>query len=452
MFSGGMRLDLPFTPQLLYELAKMDGAIIVDTELKTLANANVQLMPDPAIPSVETGTRHRTAERVAKQTGALVISISQQRETVTLFMGERRLPARHDRRRARQDEPGRGDGRDVPAAARAGADAAHRARVPERGHARRRPRRPAASGADHADGSVVERDCIELGSEGRLIRMRLDELMVDVPREKTAVIFDYQAANGERSAGDVLERLGAAVVPGAPRVGGAGGAARLSAQRQSTRLRRHSAGATRALADPAAARDVVRRVVADLEGLDAILRASSASSRRSRASGRRGRARSARGCAGCRSTISSTVTSSCRRRFPGISSKIPGKMAFSSGFSYTGSVPPAVSQVAGVFGEYGRKGGSLVQGRRQGRVPPPRCWNRGQEGKREVLGQQREYLTIKILHNDMTVNVPCENVEKVGLRKVIDEAMVEQVSRHLPATAQSCPRTGTGGSSTTATR
>ena len=61
MFSGGMRLDLPFTPQLLYELAKMDGAIIVDTELKTLANANVQLMPDPAIPSVETGTRHRTA-------------------------------------------------------------------------------------------------------------------------------------------------------------------------------------------------------------------------------------------------------------------------------------------------------------------------------------------------------------------------------------------------------
>ena len=89
MFSGGMRLDLPFTPQLLYELAKMDGAIIVDTELKTLANANVQLMPDPAIPSVETGTRHRTAERVAKQTGALVISISQQRETVTLFMGER---------------------------------------------------------------------------------------------------------------------------------------------------------------------------------------------------------------------------------------------------------------------------------------------------------------------------------------------------------------------------
>src|SRR2546422_7253797 len=90
MFSGGIQLDQPFTPQLLYELAKMDGAIIVDAALSTLAYANVQLMPDPAIPSAETGTRHRTAERVAKQTEALVISISQQRETVTVFSGELR--------------------------------------------------------------------------------------------------------------------------------------------------------------------------------------------------------------------------------------------------------------------------------------------------------------------------------------------------------------------------
>ena len=88
LFSGGMRLDLPLTPQLLYELAKMDGAIIVPPDLSKLVYANVQLMPDPTIASDETGTRHRTAERVAKQTGALVISISQQRETVTLFVGD----------------------------------------------------------------------------------------------------------------------------------------------------------------------------------------------------------------------------------------------------------------------------------------------------------------------------------------------------------------------------
>src|ERR671925_125973 len=90
LFSGGIRLDQPFTPQLLYELAKMDGAIIVNGPATKLVQANVQLMPDPTIPSAETGTRHRTAERVAKQTGALVISISQQRDVVTLYVGDAR--------------------------------------------------------------------------------------------------------------------------------------------------------------------------------------------------------------------------------------------------------------------------------------------------------------------------------------------------------------------------
>ena len=61
LYSGGIRLDAPFRPQLLYELAKMDGAIIVDQAVRRLAWANVQLMPDPTIPSDETGTRHRTA-------------------------------------------------------------------------------------------------------------------------------------------------------------------------------------------------------------------------------------------------------------------------------------------------------------------------------------------------------------------------------------------------------
>ena len=61
LFSGGMRLDLPLTPQLLYELAKMDGAIVIGRDTHKLVYANVQLMPDPAIASSETGTRHRTA-------------------------------------------------------------------------------------------------------------------------------------------------------------------------------------------------------------------------------------------------------------------------------------------------------------------------------------------------------------------------------------------------------
>jgi diadenylate cyclase len=90
LYSGGMRLDLPFTSQLIYELAKMDGAIILNETAQKIVYANVQLMPDPSIASEETGTRHRTAERVAKQTEALVISISQQRETVTIFIRELR--------------------------------------------------------------------------------------------------------------------------------------------------------------------------------------------------------------------------------------------------------------------------------------------------------------------------------------------------------------------------
>ena len=148
LYSGGIRLDAPFRPQLLYELAKMDGAIIVDTAVKRLAWANVQLMPDPTIPSDETGTRHRTAERVAKQTGALVISVSQQRETVTIFVGPRRYQLDPRRRRPRQDEPGARHARDLPPAARAGAHPAHGARVPERGRPRRRARHPPAGGDD----------------------------------------------------------------------------------------------------------------------------------------------------------------------------------------------------------------------------------------------------------------------------------------------------------------
>ena len=65
----------------------MDGAIVLDPEANRICWANVQLMPDPTILSMETGTRHRTAERVSKQTKALVIAISQRRDVVSLYVG-----------------------------------------------------------------------------------------------------------------------------------------------------------------------------------------------------------------------------------------------------------------------------------------------------------------------------------------------------------------------------
>ena len=71
--TGGFYLDVPFSPTALRELAKMDGAIVLDSDISRIHRANAHLMPDHTIPSEETGTRHRTAERVAQQNGAAVI-------------------------------------------------------------------------------------------------------------------------------------------------------------------------------------------------------------------------------------------------------------------------------------------------------------------------------------------------------------------------------------------
>lgn len=84
---GGFSINCEYSPSYLYELAKMDGAIIISSDLKKILYANTQLVPDPSIPTQETGTRHRTADRTAKQTTALVISISQRRNIITLYKG-----------------------------------------------------------------------------------------------------------------------------------------------------------------------------------------------------------------------------------------------------------------------------------------------------------------------------------------------------------------------------
>ena len=209
LFSGGMRLDLPLTSQLLYELAKMDGAIIVNGELTKLVYANVQLMPDPTIPSAETGTRHRTAERVAKQTGALVISISQQRETVTVFIGEQRYQlgeisdvlartnqalATLETYRARLDQ---GLTRLTALEFQSAAVLDDVLVVLQRAEMTTRM------------ASEIERNRVELGEEGRLIQMQLDELMEGVAREKAAVVYDYELSGEPAGAVAALERLGA---------------------------------------------------------------------------------------------------------------------------------------------------------------------------------------------------------------------------------------------------
>jgi diadenylate cyclase len=207
LFSGGMRLDLPLTSQLLYELAKMDGAIIINADGQKLVYANVQLMPDASIPTNETGTRHRTAERVAKQTDALVVSISQQRETVTVFVGELRYQL--------------GEISDTLARTNQalGTLETYRTRLDQ--GLTRLTALEFQSAVVLDDVLVVlqraemttrmaeeiERNCVELGEEGRLIRMQLDELMEDVPREKAAVVYDYERSGDPAAASTALERL-----------------------------------------------------------------------------------------------------------------------------------------------------------------------------------------------------------------------------------------------------
>ena len=207
LYSGGIKLDAPFRPQLLYELAKMDGAIIVDEAVKRLAWANVQLMPDPTIPSNETGTRHRTAERVAKQTGSLVVSVSQQRETVTIFVG----PARY------QLDPVA----DVLAKTNQalGTLDTYRQRLEQ---VLTRLTALEFQNAVVLDDVLVVlqraemitrmaarimRDCVELGTEGRLIRLQLEEFVGEVPGERDAIVRDYHVLGAGDEATTALADL-----------------------------------------------------------------------------------------------------------------------------------------------------------------------------------------------------------------------------------------------------
>ncbi len=90
MFEGGFRINCRYTPQKLFELCKMDGAIIVSADLKRILYANVLITPDTSIHTVETGTRHKAAERCAKQAGTFAIATSERRKKTTIYLGNSR--------------------------------------------------------------------------------------------------------------------------------------------------------------------------------------------------------------------------------------------------------------------------------------------------------------------------------------------------------------------------
>lgn len=189
--SGGIDVDIPATPQKLSELAKMDGALILDGDAKRIERANVHLVPDPAIATSETGTRHRTAERVARQTDKPVVSVSESMGVVTLYLGSRKRVledvssllfranqalATLERYRARFDEVS------AVLSAREIEDSVTVRDVTQTLQRAEMVRTIARE---------VEDYIVELGTEGRLIELQLEELVSQVAEERRLVVRDY---------------------------------------------------------------------------------------------------------------------------------------------------------------------------------------------------------------------------------------------------------------------
>ncbi len=191
LVSGGFVIDIAATSQRIAELAKMDGAIVLDAGATRVLRANVHLVPDPTISTSETGTRHRSAERTAKQTGQAIIAVSESMAVVTVYHGDTKRILEEvsallfranqalstlERYRFRLDEVS------SALSAREVEDAVTVRDVVLTLQRAEMMRRIAGEVADHV---------VELGTEGRLIQLQLDELVASVADERELVVRDY---------------------------------------------------------------------------------------------------------------------------------------------------------------------------------------------------------------------------------------------------------------------
>ena len=189
--TGGFTLDVPFTATGLRELAKMDGAIIVDKDVSRIHRAAVHLMPDHTIPSEETGTRHRTADRVARQTGFPVISVSQSMQIIAAYVG--------DIRHVLEDS-----GKILSRANQALATLErYKMRLDEVSSTLSALEiedlvtvRDVAVVAQRLEmvtriASEIDDYVLELGTDGRLLSLQLEELITGVDAERELVVRDY---------------------------------------------------------------------------------------------------------------------------------------------------------------------------------------------------------------------------------------------------------------------
>jgi diadenylate cyclase len=208
--TGGFPLDVEFSATRLRELAKMDGAIVLDDTHSRIVRAATHLVPDPGIPTEESGTRHRTAERVAKQTGYPVISVSQSMRIIALYVDGRRYVlddsaailsranqalATLERYKLRLDEvSGTLSALEIEdlVTVRDAVAVIQRLEM-------------VRTIASEIAGYVVE-----LGTDGRLLSLQLDELMAGVEQERELIIRDYMpppTGRRKRDVPDVLSEL-----------------------------------------------------------------------------------------------------------------------------------------------------------------------------------------------------------------------------------------------------
>jgi diadenylate cyclase len=189
--SGGFLLDGAFSPQRLSELAKMDGAIILSPDASRIARANVHLVPNPNTPTSETGTRHRTAERVARSIDVPVISVSERMTAIAVYVGEQKygldpiprlLDGANQALRALERYRSRLDEVSSNLSALEIEDLVTVRDVVQVLQRTEMVRRIAAE---------VEDFVVELGEDGRLVRLHLDELYSGVEDDRRLVLRDY---------------------------------------------------------------------------------------------------------------------------------------------------------------------------------------------------------------------------------------------------------------------
>jgi len=207
LVNGGFYVGCSFSPTKFYELAKMDGAIILSSDGKRILYANTHLFPNPEIKTSETGTRHRTAERVAKQTDTLVISISMKRDVVTIYKGDIRHMLEEPRvvlskaNQALQTLEKYKEGLDELTFNLTIRELEDMVTLYDVTGVLQR------SSIVQRTEKEVKKYIYELGAEGRLLSMQVEELMANVANDSLNIISDYAHPDVNTKPLDMRDRI-----------------------------------------------------------------------------------------------------------------------------------------------------------------------------------------------------------------------------------------------------